>query len=84
MFVKFETQKNGFIVPVNDMGNIDWLCPKCNHEHTSCCGNSHFPCMQSPQYGGVCNCDYDLLLNLPLPDDRSITKRIKQFFSIWG
>jgi len=45
-------------VPVNEKGEEDWLCPKCGHEHTSCCGNSHFPCKKSPNYGGDCRCDY--------------------------
>ncbi len=36
----------------------DWLCPECGHEHTSCCGASHFPCRKGPQYGGTCKCTY--------------------------
>ena len=50
--------RNGWIIPVNDKGEEDWLCPKCGHEHTSCCGNSHFPCTKSPQYSGDCNCKF--------------------------
>ena len=50
--------RNGWQVPVNEKGEVDWLCPKCGHEHTSCCGNSHFPCTKSAQYGGDCKCDY--------------------------
>ena len=51
-------QRDGWIVPVNEKGEQDWLCPKCGHEHTSCCGNSHFPCRESSQYGGKCDCSY--------------------------
>ena len=57
MFEKLVT-KNGWLVPINKDGEVDWVCPKCGHEHVSCCGNSHFPCSKSPQYGGDCKCSY--------------------------
>ena len=47
-----------FLVPVNEKGEVDWTCPRCGHRHRSCCGNTHFPCEKSPQYGGNCKCDY--------------------------
>jgi len=57
VFTRLE-DRDGWLFPVNDHGEIDWMCPKCGHEHTSCCGNSHFPCTKSPQYGGECTCTY--------------------------
>lgn len=58
--------RDGWLVPLNDKNEQDWLCPKCGHEHTSCCGNSHFPCTESPQYGRRCECTY--LDSLGSPD----------------
>ncbi len=56
-FIRLEF-RDGWQVPVNEKGEQDWLCPKCGHEHISCCGNSHFPCKEGPNYGGECKCDY--------------------------
>jgi len=53
-------------IPVNEKGEEDWMCPKCGHKHISCCGNSHFPCTKSPQYGGDCKCDYNLMPKIDL------------------
>jgi hypothetical protein len=56
-FVKL-IARDGWLYPVNEKGETDWVCPKCGHQHTSCCGNSHFPCKEGPNYGGKCECHY--------------------------
>jgi len=67
VWTKFAVIEGGWIVPVNSKGGEDWVCPKCNHEHESCCGNSHFPCTEGPIHGGTCQChnDYDVYENMP-------------------
>ena len=65
-FERFEL-RNGFLVAVNEKGERDWLCPKCGHEHKSCCGNSHFPCTKLYDKSDSCKCDYfDLLSEVDL------------------
>lgn len=46
----------GWVIAVNDKGEEDWTCPKCGHELSSCCGNSHIWCY---------NCGYTLWTGPP-------------------
>lgn len=79
VFTHFEF-RNGWTVPVDAQGKEDWTCWKCGHKHTSCCGNSHFPCTEGPNYGGKCDCDVDrsfmsvdgVFLKGPVIDDGSL------------
>ena len=56
-----------WIVPVNEKGEEDWICPKCGGTLHSCCGNSHIWCY---------NCGFELwdradfLIELILQEER--------------
>lgn len=83
-FVKL-ISRDGWLFPVNEKGETDWVCPKCGHQHTSCCGNSHFPCKEGPNYGGKCECRYldDMmpsfdLCNPATLEDRDRVKKLEK------